>query len=408
MNTEYLRVLDERRWEFLEKLDKELFVWPWLKVTDTWTVDDYKLTPASLGFVSPAYEGADVYRVVDNKQEFFAIVAAIQGMDIYLDRTSGLGSGTEQTFVFRPRTRMPLDAAEVLGMMSRVDDRGPVRRVSLAEERSYMLNEDQEQSQGWAAVYVSDPPSTVFPGPKGGMVVTMTPLIAAVPLKPKTDYRFFYAYFKQGIYSGRSPITSFTTPASPAAGDGLQVETDEFFEDERGWRRFACVSVANGRWEHFGQPISDTTSQATFYYTESYEPRIPWLDPSPAEYVRFYPRQPSYVLVDAPYVSTAADNLRIQYEVRYKLRPVKLGNDEDLPMMPEQFHQLLVHLTCQRIAAKREDTSIEKFHRTEAERYMKLMSRRHLAHNDLAYQFREWTDPLGDSPFSRPSIRKLN
>ena len=297
--------------------------------------------------------------------------------------------------------RLPNDCAEVLGVMSRDDDRGLIEQLDLPAERQYMLNPDET---GDPTVWMTDPllvsRSTGFDdygrefferhSNRPMSLLSSSESSTGGYLPDKTRFQYFVVWQYAGRVSPPSPITEATTQGNGSTHTNkivLYFHNDDVMDSQYlGRQRLVFRRMAEsegntpvpytdknwGPWllaavidDPSVTNYNDTsTSNKGNWMHASLERR--WEDyepPGQYQYVRFWPRPDTDKTV----------------EVRYLARAKKLYGETATPELPLEYHQLIVHKVVQLLALRHEAPDLSKIHGKLAQDLEKRMRLRYLA-----------------------------
>ena len=158
----------------------------------------------------------------------------------------------------------------------------------------------------------------------------------------------------------------------------------------------------DGKWMLIGS-IGSTTTQfvddelfptAAFAYQNQGAYRfsnstdvLRFVDPGPRQYVRFW------------YTPSEDRNIHL----RYHYRPKDLVADNDAPILPRQYHMLLVYMTLQDMFLQMQDAVQSQLFERRAEQTKVQMRRRYLARDVEKKRFGRWDRPRGSRSRGTPS-----
>lgn len=405
ISDEYLKLCSEHRWSFLQKI-ATIALYPQIDVTDMVTFNPFGLTFNN--FRLNWFPGVFVGGYVDRPTSLALVMRPDVMGDrwdtdtLYTSPTGYTAPGALQTIRLRQRVKLPADCIEVLGIVSRDDDRGPLAMVDLHSEREYMLNADDEGDDPTA--YMVDPPQALDRSPYATLAVAEAGAGSAYTVG--VTYRYFYAYYFAGRYSGRSNIAE-VTQAGAATLHRLTGWEDwsatprgterHIFRADGADRPFRYVTSID--WTHVGNlDIVSTTTP---------DEDQPWVDPSPASYLRFWPHPPVEAVDATGGVTIWNPTSQQNYELRYRYRPTRLVHDLDTPHIPVEFHPLLVDRVVERLAMQRGDKDLAAFALKSGREKFDLMRRRYLTTTAQDHRFRDWTTAGGALDCVRPRITRL-
>tara|TARA_R100001082_G_scaffold16669_2_gene8389 strand:+ start:12255 stop:13610 length:1356 start_codon:yes stop_codon:yes gene_type:complete len=281
---------------------------------------------------------------------------------------------------------LPEDCVEVLCYIDRDDDRGKLNFISRSREEYAYLDADNtgEPSIVVEDEHIIDDPPLLKP------TATTATLSSATNnmLEQGVTYEYMYTIYREGRESPPSLPVQVTIPTGANSFVQLANMDDTGFYatassvkpidsgmDKLIYRR----DVTNdGKWMLVGTVDSITKvfddeqlhPKATFQYKNTALFRfssstdvLRWTDPGPRQYIRFY--------------YTPADDRNIH--LRYHCRPKDLVADNDAPVLPRQYHMVLVYLTLQDMFLQMQDTVQSQLFERRAEQLKMQMRRRYLA-----------------------------
>ena len=103
-------------------------------------------------------------------------------------------------------------------------------------------------------------------------------------------------------------------------------------------------------------------------------------DPGPRQYIRIW------------YSAGSARKLSI----RYHFRPRDLVSDNDTPVWPRQYHQLLIYAVLEDMFLQMQDTTQAGIFRSRGEQMLMQMRRRYLTRDDTRKKFARFDEPRGN------------
>jgi len=229
-------------------------------------------------------------------------------------------------------------------------------------------------------------------------VFGLSSLIGA-KLKNSTVYEYKYTIYREGRESPPSLSVEITSPPTGV----FQLRLDNL--DDTGYFDTAASASTtdsgmskliyrrdktnDGKWMLVGVAESTATSfqdedlipQATFQYQNQGTYRfsnstdvLRFVDPGPRQYVRFW------------YTPSEDRNIHL----RYHYRPKDLVADNDAPILPRQYHMLLVYMTLQDMFLQMQDAVQSQLFERRAEQTKVQMRRRYLARDVEKKRFGRW------------------
>ena len=314
------------------------------------------------------------------------------------------------------RAPLPKDCVEVLGFNDRKADRGRLLFVNRRREERVFLDADNTGDP--VAVIedehiVDDPPLNtpiVSAIPKGGPNSISQQIHGTVvgnwsgaftlqtnELKLNTVYEYKYTIYREGRESPPSESAFVTTPnavfgsvfLSNLDDTGYFVTTSANSTTANGMYKhiYRRDVTNNGKFELVGTVPSTQTFfndnelvavQRGFHYLIAPDFRYKsttdvkrFEDPGPYQYVRFW--------------YTPSEDKTI--DIRYHYRPKPLVADNDAPIIPLQYHQILVYMTLQDMFLQMQDTVQSQLFERRADQMLVQLRRRYLAREDDLKKF---------------------
>lgn len=296
---------------------------------------------------------------------------------------------------------IPRDAVEVLGVMSRDDDRG--RLVYIDSKKEELLHLDRDNT-GDSIVLIEEM-AEVDPGPSFEPVVTTSP-DAHVPSEGRLifDTRVdFIEYCYTSVFAGResspSPVVEYKNDGSSSFGVKItgMVYNDHLattgtvidYKNGRRKRLYRRIVVGKptgsiaislpyqfaGSWMH----IADIDSDITHYTDFGQVSKNPTIDrysalngldePGHRQYLRAY-RTPD------------ADK---KVEMRYAVRPNRMSADGEQPLWPPQYHHLLVYRVLEDLCLMHGMNKQSGIYERRANELLKRMKDKYLTRTDRPY-----------------------
>lgn len=301
------------------------------------------------------------------------------------------------------RYGLPLDAMEVLSVFSRDDDRGIIPPLDRPTEHRFRLDPDET---GEPLFWVSSPNLVdQYPYPQARryqyrkieapLQAPVGVLAAAGDLLPNTRYQYKVAWAYAGLVSEPSPVLEITTTATDLIVNLSFVEG--WSNPLLGRRRLLYRREAEGPWL-LATTIIDASQAATFadvgvaiadrWDAQEYERIRDYRTGWARRHIRFWPRPSLDKIV----------------EVTYLAKPRDLVDDSDVPEMPEEHHDLLVHRVVAEVAAAGDGHGLRKYHADRYKEHMKQMARRYLHEGARQYQRHSALGDVLGEPLSTPVV----
>jgi len=310
----------------------------------------------------------------------FVVERALQGagtnIALRLDpRFSGsILTGAETFTIQHLRYGLPRHTTDVLSLMDRDTDRGPMREISLAREAGMLLD---ATDLGAPEVYMLDPnhqtswdrwsgnayphdynePPHSAPTAVGAVVGVST-----LPLLQRFSYRYAWRY--AGLWSPASPQVDVTLTGTQNHINLAGLET--LFSAALGRTRQLFRRQNEGPWFALSE-ITDPTV-ATFADTGAFLSASPnpvvvtrerhYHTPGGQVFIRLWPRPDADRVLELRYVSAV---------------PL-LEDDSDEPEFP-QHHEILVHAVARDLAMQADANRLASYHAGRYEEMLRLMRR---------------------------------
>lgn len=269
------------------------------------------------------------------------------------------------------RYRLPYDCAEIISIVSRDSNKRPLDLVNRTREKNLLLNSDQD-APGDPQAWVMDDSETAGPAPRKTMVGTAA---AGGSLVVGQTYRWFYAFWWKGCYSGRSNIVTKTIAGSNQTIDFTALEDEPVNRYGRTKHLFRDDGDGRFRWVKSVSYTATTTNDSGG--TAPDETWV-WDDrmASPQQAIRLYPRP-------------STDQWLY---VQYLRQPNQLQTDQDVPEMPHDFHPILVHQVVAELAARFDQDRLLNFHTAKANELINRMRNQYVIRS-LPSKMSTWNGP---------------
>ena len=351
------------------------------------------------------------------------IAWVVSATEMYLseEATAAVPAATTTWSVRYPRYALPFDCGEVLSIVSRADDRGKLTFIDRRKEAIAFLDVD---STGDPSVAVEDdhiglraPDSTP----------TLTTATTGGDFPASTTYEVCYTLLEAGRESPPSLVASVATGATAtntitvanledsrwadsvpdrfASGTRCAVYVREQTAGGR-WRRYVTMrdtevsgaSVAKGSvtllkvlpdtiGSSFTFSVGHTAVTGITYSTRDDQERL--LDANPRPYLRFW-------------TTPDAD---LDLALRYRVRPVPLSHDADVPRWPQPYHPLLVFRVMAELCTTYGQNTASAVYQRRADDLLKQMRSKYLSRTDREYVRRgfsalNWRWRYGDPTYT--------
>lgn len=304
------------------------------------------------------------------------------------------------------RFALPSDCIEPLSFVSETDDWGEIVFISKAKADTLYLDKD---STGKPLVVVDDqflfdnPPIDTFTISNAGTSTGFT---------SGDQYEYCYTIYREGRESPPSKSVTFTIPSTLSGITLSNLENTGYWESTGSSSKLASGMdkliyrrniTKNGRWTLVGSaPSTDTTfvdpavnRQSDFSYQNNANFRFS----NTTERIRF-DEQVSRQNVSFWYIPDEDKEITF----RYHFRPKDLEADTDVPVIPREFHQVLVYLTLHDMFMQSENINLAKLWEGRAREIINRMRTRYLKRDAQEIRFgrfdvlhrnwRRYSDPI--------------
>jgi hypothetical protein len=219
-------------------------------------------------------------------------------------------------------------------------------------------------------------------------------------LLPSTTYEYMYTIYREGRESPPSETVTVETTSSPGAIFLFGFENTGYYQTS-----IATTKIDNGMYKHVYRRdvtndqkwmlVGTIPSDQEFFSDFELIPKAPFhylmsgvagyrytsttdiirfKDPGPYQYVRFW------------YAPDEDKSINI----RYHYRPEHLVADNDAPIIPYQYHQILVYMVLQDMFLQMQDTVQSQLFERRAQTMLAQLRRRYLAREDDKKRFGRW------------------
>ncbi len=304
------------------------------------------------------------------------------------------------------RFALPRDCIEVLSFTDRDADRGKLLYVNRRREEFAYLDAD---NTGDSSAVVEDEHITDDPPLNTPTFITVNSgAFTANNLLGSTTYEYKYTIYREGRESPPSLPVSVTTgavanptgPNQPIISLG-NLDNTGFFATASSLTRtdsgmakliYRRDVTNDGKWMLVGSADSNSlvfTDQElhpkkAFSYQINPDFRfsnstnvLRFEDSGPVQYVRFW------------YTPDTDKNIHI----RYHYRPKDLIADNDAPVIPRQYHVVLVYMTLQDMFLQMQDTTQSQLYERRAALLLAQLRRRYLTRDDDRKRMQRWDRP---------------
>ena len=403
LNRHYLQISSQYQWSFLQKTH-EITLKAKIEggTGKTITVSDSGNGRRSVSFggvSAPSAESSWEGQTLKIGTVETEITRVVSTSEVIIDTTliADISASTDWSLEFR-KYAVPKDCTEILGIMSRDDDRGRLVYVDKAREEHLHLDRDQT---GDGIVYISmdsyiDPPPDDAPSVSSAV---------GGSLEKSTEYEFCYTF----IYKGRESAPSLTASVTTGTSTDRSVKVFDLEDTQATYgsglgtanstgrlkRVYARKKTSGGVWREISGDIEESTTSFTWDGSFSSsssgaqeKQRIPTLfEQGPRDYFRVW--------------YTPASDMNM--DVRYLQQPRRLSNDAEVPSWPAPYHHLLVYRTLQDICLQHGMTQLGPLYERRAGAVLEQMKARWLSSPDRMYirgsfmkdvfQFERWGTP---------------
>lgn len=373
LNRHYLQLSSQYQWLFMQKTASITFK-PDASGSATRTAtrdstDTRKLTFTN--FTLPTDMNGQTF--IDDSGTEYTITRVLSATELIIDAAGPSGAQTAWTVEYR-HYPMPTDCVEVLGVMSRADDRGRLTFIDAKKEELLFLDRDQT-GDPFATI---ESPWLVDPPPD------RAPLLSTAPSGTLTigeEYGYCFTF----SYAGRESPPSETVSATVVSGgigiSALPVTTDTTDGVTGRYKYIYRRNKTNGGvWRLLKvveEAITSQTDEGPLYETETYAATM-LLEEGPRQYIRAYytPSQDRAV------------------EIRYLSRPRRMSNDSETPIWPPQFHHLLVYKSLEDICLQHGMTTHAQLYERRATIMLERMKTKYLSRPDRIFRRRGFDHSL--------------
>lgn len=380
LNRHYLQLSGQYNWLFLQPVVD-------LQLRATVTGSAGVTTVISAGNVRLVTGSGTAFRSDMEGQTFVTpsgtehTIASVSSATVMYLSTVAVAFAASSSWSIRYDTyALPVDCAQVLGVMSRADDRGRLTYLDRRKEEEEFLDKDQS---GDPLVYIEDEHKTLRPPdlPPTLAVSSSGTLVAS------TKYEYCYTFTYEGRESPPSPVVSATTTAS------FRTITVAAMENTT-WGSGADLSgklkqvyrrdVTNaGRWFRVVEDLIETDldhvdDRVLPAYAYNYDDVVVLDTARLRQYVRFW--------------WTAESDLVLQ--VRYLKQVRRMVADSDYPEWPDKYHHLLVYKVLEDACLEFGMTQQAGIYGGRAEKLLGRMRDKYLSRSDRQYVRRGFDSKL--------------
>ena len=426
MNDRYQELCDSAHWLWIQK-ESAVNLKAQITGSSTNTLTHTAANPRKLTTsfsCTTQMEGQKIENTDTGK--FFTIVRAYDVNTLFISDdfvlTGAASTDYENFKITFSRVALPKDCVEVLGFMDRKADRGRLSFINRRREERVYLDKD---TTGDPSIIVEDEhiideppmltPNISYVGRETTVLElnaihgyfsnlfthgTINPLNS---LSPRATYEYLYTIYREGRESPPSETVSVTISEIDTGYNGVFLsgfENTGYYQTSN-----STVRIENGMYKHIYRrdvtndgkwmlvgTIPSTTQVfvdrelvpkdpfhylmsglANYRYTSTTD-IIRFKDPGPYQYVRFW--------------YTPDEDKSIS--IRYHYRPNSLVADNDAPLIPIQYHQILVYMVLQDMFLQMQDTVQSQLFERRAGAMLAQLRRRYLAREDDKKRFGRW------------------
>lgn len=367
VNDVYQQLLISKPWTFMEAV-YNLLTRADVPLVGTWLAGLQAMT-VTTGTVATWWPGSMLLAPDGNLYEVLAVNTGT-GVVVFAPAYAGGNAVAAACTLQTLRYWLPQDVTDVLGIMSRVDQRGQIELVDRSSEADLMLN---DTDPGAPAAFILDQ-STLDRPPR---TLTFVTALSAGKVAPGF-YRYMFVYTGGGRSTAPSPIVEVTLAASSIVT--LTMETKVGFavaiyrEDNKSGA-FRLLATAAALTATYADDASATPNEDIVYE-----------DVSEWRSARFWPRP------DAGYT----------LELRYLRRAPRMRYDNDSPQLPQEYHRILVHLALVELMTRHALTGQADVQRELANEMRGRLENRYLTMAARKYVRRMWGTTF--YPSIRPTV----
>lgn len=285
------------------------------------------------------------------------------------------------------RYPVPDLATEILGIMSRDDDRGRLLYIDRRKEEEHFLDRD---TTGDPVVFIEDEHQQ-------DQSPTLAPTLAAATggtgtggaLLNSTEYQYCYTHHREGRETPPSLVSSVTTPTTGTPVITVNGLDEVRWYDDTSNNQYRDSGVVtniyrrdktnNGPWVRVAElPSTDTNGYQDDELFSGF---------NTGQNAAISYNQGDYLILDyqqpRPYLRawyTAASDLDV--ELRYLIGLRRLHADSDVPEWPVAYHHLLVYSSLADICLMNGMTQQAGIYESRAKRLLDNMRAKYLARND--------------------------
>ena len=414
MNDRYQELCDSAHWLWIQKqedlrLDGDVTGESGKTITVS-ASNHRKVTASGFSF-SLQMEGQILKDTTDSKEYIIVRVESATRLYIHMGFDGAKDTALTGFKIEMNRFPLPDDCIEVLSYTDRKNDRGKLLFISNPMQERVYLDFDNTGDPSCIIeneFVLDDPPlgydirgqNKVF---SAQTVQSGGSFFAA--LRNGVTYGYKYTIYREGRESPPSDEVTVTIPDSGQFSVVLEGMDDTGFYDGTSsktsksgmiklvYRRDITI---DGKWELIGSVKSNDTTftDSTLVRTDFFDAGYPNQELSDFAYTdstevkRFQEVGPKQY-IKVWYRPTEKTKL----EIRYHFRPKNLEADNDVPVIPVQYHVILVYLTLHDMFLQMQDMAQAQIFEGRAELMKQQMRRRYLARDDEPKRFSRFDRP---------------
>ena len=357
LNRHYIRISAQYPWLFLQKAeDMNLKA----KVEGSVTTGTIEITTANDRLVTgtgttfdPSWEGQTFLIGTDE----FTIGKVVSTTVLYLNvESAAVGAGSTNWSVEFRRYALPTQCSEILGIMSRADDRGRLMFIDRRKEEEHYLDRD---TTGDPILFIEDDHMmTRAPIEAPNLTVGTASVAPTTQLKNSNEYEYCYTFDFEGIESPPSLVATATTNSTGNPQITVdRLEDTQWWDSDTGAGSGALVlsgkyknlyrrdKTNSGRWVRIASLTSALKGFTDDEILIGNSGETGKLDVyNHDDYVTLHSFQPVQH-IRAWY--TAGTDIAV--EIRYAAAVRRMQADFDVPAWPTQYHHLLVYKSLEDI-----------------------------------------------------------
>ncbi|MAK38031.1 MAG: hypothetical protein CMC15_17860 [Flavobacteriaceae bacterium] len=310
------------------------------------------------------------------------------------------------------RFPLPNDCIEVLSYTDRKKDRGKLLFISNPMQERVYLDFDNTGDPSCIIeneFVLDDPPLGYDINLQNKKFTARTVLLGGsffAPLRNGVTYAYKYTIYREGRESPPSDEVTVTIPDDTniysvvLSGmddtgfyDGTSSKTSKSGMIKLLYRRDTTI---DGKWELIGSIKSNETvfKDVTLVNTDGFDAGYPNQELSDFRYTSSTDVKRFQEVGPKQYIKVwYRPTEKAKLEIRYHFRPKNLEADNDVPVIPVQYHVILVYLTLHEMFLQMQDMAQAQIFEGRAELLKQQMRRRYLARDDEPKRFSRFDRP---------------